>query len=71
MPFLKPCYNLHMRIHATSKELKKKAFSVKCQNMKQAVSMEVTFILVNKHQKTFFIKILPCLGNYASILSLC
>ena len=55
MPFLKPCYNLHMRIHATSKELKKKAFSVKCQNMKQAVSMEVTFILVNKHQKNFFL----------------
>lgn len=54
MPFLKPCYNLYMRIYATSKELKKKAFSVKCQNMKQAVSMEVTFILVNKHQKNFF-----------------
>ena len=51
MPFLKPCYNLYMRIYATSKELKKKAFPVKCQNMKQPVSMEVTFILVNKHQK--------------------
>ena len=54
MPFLKPCYNLYMRIYATSKELKKKAFPVKCQNMKQAVSMEVTFILVNKHQKNIF-----------------
>ena len=55
-----------MHTYATTKELKKEAFTVKIQNIKEAINIQVTLILENKHQ----IKIRPFfLANYSSISS--
>ena len=41
--------NLHT--YALTKDLKKKTFVVKIWNVKQAIGIQMTFILENKHQK--------------------
>ena len=47
--------NVHS--YATTKELKKKAFTINSQNLKQAIGIQVTFILETKLKKIFFSKI--------------
>ena len=41
--------NLHT--YVLTKDLKKKTFVVKIWNVKQAIGIQMTFILENKHQK--------------------
>ena len=51
-----------MNTYATIKELKRETFRVKRRNIEEAIDIQVTFILENKHQKEhFFIKIRPIL----------
>ena len=73
-PFFQPllCFlNLYedenVHTYATAKELKKKAFTVKIHNIKEAINIQLTLISENKHQ----IKIRPFFSNNASILKLC
>ena len=68
MCFLNHYEDRNVHTYATTKELKKKAPTVKINNIKEAINIHVALILENKHQ----IKIRPFLGgNYASILKLC
>ena len=46
-----------MHTYVTTEELKKKAFTVNSQNIKQPIVIQVTFILEVKLQKYIFIKI--------------
>ena len=41
-------------MYVTTKELKKKAFREKRQNIKQAIGIQVTFISENKHKNIFY-----------------
>ena len=45
------CYNRNVHTYATNKELKKTAFTVKSQNIIEAIGIQVTFILEKKHRK--------------------
>ena len=56
-----------MHMYATTKELKKKAFRVKRQNIKWAIGIQVTFISENKHKNIFYQNTTIFLANYASI----
>ena len=43
-----------MHTYATTKELEKKAFTVKCQNVKQAIGIQLTFVLEIELEKYVF-----------------
>ena len=43
-----------MHTYATTKEMKKKAFIVKCQNIKQPIGIQLTFMLEIKIEKYIF-----------------
>ena len=49
--FLNPCWDWNKHTYATTKELKKKVFTVKSKNIKQTIGIQLNFILENKHQK--------------------
>ena len=68
MCLLNPYEDRNVHTYATTKELKKKVYTVKINNIKEAINIHLALILENKHQ----IKIRPFWGrNYASILKLC
>ena len=52
--FLNPCYDGNLYTFATTKELKKKAFALNIQNVKQVIGIQVTFMLEIKSQKYTF-----------------
>ena len=43
--FLNPCSDGNVHTNAASKDLKQKAFKVKRENIKQAIGIQVTFIV--------------------------
>ena len=43
-----------VRTYATTKELKKKVFMTKCENIKQPVDIQLTFMLESKIEKYVF-----------------
>ena len=43
-----------MHTHVAAKEMKKKSFAVKIQNIKEAIEIQVTLISENKDQKGYF-----------------
>lgn len=49
--FLKPCQDVNVHKNATTKELKKKAFIVKSQSIKQAIGIQLTVMLEIELQK--------------------
>ena len=57
VPFLNPCYDRNVHTYAMTKELKKKAFKAKRENIKQTSGIQVTLILKVKLQNTFFSKL--------------
>ena len=67
MFFFNPCEDWNIYTYATTKELKKKAHTVKINNIKEAINIQVTLISKNKHQikiQAFFS------ANYAFVLKL-
>ena len=52
--FLNPCQDGNVHTYATTKELKKKEFKAKEQNIKQTIGIQVTLILEIKLQKYIF-----------------
>ena len=58
-----------MHSYATTKELKKKAFTINSQNLKQAIGIQVTFILETKLKKIFLAKYNHFLAADVSYLS--
>ena len=59
--------------YTTTKELKKMAFRINSRNMKQAIDIQVTFIVEKKLQKVHFLAKNNTVfqARYASILNLC
>ena len=52
--FLNPSYDGNVYRYATSKELKKKAFRAKGEDIKQTIGIQLSFILEIKLQKYIF-----------------
>ena len=52
--FLNSCYNGKLHTYAKTKELRKKAFKTKGENIKQTIGIQVTFILEIKLQEYAF-----------------
>ena len=60
---LNPCYDGNVHVYASTKELKKNAFTITNQNKNQEIGIKVTFILRIKFQKYIISKIWPCLQS--------
>ena len=54
-----------------TRELKKKAFTINSQNLKQTIDKQVTFILKVEPPETFFSKTWPFLAADVSYLNAC
>ena len=55
LSILKSCYDGNMHTYVKTWELKQKPFTVNSENIKQAIAIQVTFILENKLQKEHFL----------------
>ena len=51
---LKPCWYENLHWYATTKELKKKPFTIHSQNLKQTIGVQVNFIFELKLPKNIF-----------------
>ena len=50
VPFSNPCYDRNVHTYVMTKEVKKKAFKAKEENIKQTSDIQVTFLLEIKFQ---------------------
>ena len=70
--FLKSCKDGNVHTYATTKELKKKTFTINSLNINQEISIQVTFIFdINSLKHIFYQNMTIFLVNYAYIVSPC